>query len=75
MQLSPRQSPQAVAHFCPFLRQVHKLLPHGFLDDSLHLHRTNFSKPSGAESKSSLLALVPYRQASNPNAYGPVHCF
>lgn len=48
IQFSPRQSPQVVIHFSLFLWHEEILLPHGFLDDNLHLHHTNFKWLSGA---------------------------
>ena len=52
LQLSTSAISTSCCTFQSILRQVHKLLPHELLYDSLHLHRTNFSKLSGAASKS-----------------------
>ena len=63
LQFSPRQSPQAVTHLRPFLRQEHTLVPHRFLEESLHLHHTNLSKVSGAAAMSVMtgVSVVPSR--------------
>ena len=50
--LSPLQSPHAVTHFNPCLRQEQVLLQHRFLVDSLHSQQTYFSKLSGTGSTS-----------------------
>ena len=47
-QFNPQESPQAVTHLRPFLRQEHAFVPHGFQEVSLHLQWTNFSNVSGA---------------------------
>ena len=43
LQVSPRQSPHTGTHLSPFLRHEQTLLPQGFLEETLHLHRMNFS--------------------------------
>ena len=60
---------QAVTHFSPFLRHEQVLLPHGFLDESLHLHRMNFKRLSGATSLSVMTGV-----SSIPLSFQP-HCF
>ena len=60
-QFNPRQSPRAVTHLRPFLWQEHVFVPHGFLEVSLHLQRTNFSNVSGTGGRSVMIgfSLVP----------------
>ena len=44
------------------------LVLQGFLDDSLHLHRTNFNKLSGAACKSVIIGVN-----TDPSSFQP-HC-
>ena len=54
----PRLSPQAVTHLRPFLQQEHTLVSHGFLEESLHLHHTNFIRVSGAATMSVIIGVT-----------------
>jgi hypothetical protein len=44
-------------------------VPHGFLDESLHLHHKFFNKVSGAAALFSLLELAYYQIVSNPTGF------
>lgn len=67
----PRQSPQAATHFSPFALHEHLLLfSHGFLDDSLQLHRTTFRRWDGAASISVMIGVILPFTIFQPNSRG-----
>ena len=69
LQFSLWQSPQAVTHLRPFLWQEYVLVPYGLLEESMHLHCTNYSFLS-----SSYIChdwIICCHQASNPTAQDP----
>ena len=74
LQLSPRQSLQVVTHFSPFFLQEQMLVPHGFLDTSLHLHRTNLSRVSGAGARSVITGTSIAPPSFHPIVQDSGHC-
>ena len=68
-QLSPLHSPQAVTHLRPFFQHEHTLVPQGFFEESLHLHRTNFNSVSGAGAMSVIIGdrVVPSESSVQPH--------
>ena len=73
-QLSPLQSPQAVTHFSPCLRQEQLLLPYGFRQRvCIYILQTSVNSLVLHPSLSGLV-LVRYQQVSNPIASDPGHC-
>lgn len=61
------KSSQAVTHSSPFLQQEQEFVPHRFLDDSLHLHRTNFNRFSRAAGRSVITGINLLSESFQPH--------